>query len=96
MSPCYRQACVAIHFTWKPDWPGVRSVLPMIEANLAPLGARPHWAKLFTFSAEYLQSRYERLPDFRRLLLQFDPRGKFRNEFLDGYILKEARPILSP
>jgi xylitol oxidase len=96
MSPCYRQACAAIHFTWKPDWPGVRSVLPMIEAKLAPLGARPHWGKLFTLSPEYLQSRYERLPDFRRLLLQFDPRGKFRNEFLDGYILKEARPIPSP
>ena len=31
MSPCYQQDCVAIHFTWKPDWDGVRNVLPIIE-----------------------------------------------------------------
>ncbi len=37
MSPCYQQACALIHFTWKPNWPGVQSVLPLIEAELAPL-----------------------------------------------------------
>jgi len=86
MSPCYGQASAAIHFTWKADWPGVRSVLPMIEAELAPLGARPHWGKLFTLDPTRLQSLYERLPDFRQLLVKFDPRGKFRNAFLDRYI----------
>src|SRR5215216_5453968 len=30
MSPCYKQDCVAIHFTWKKDWDGVRNVLPII------------------------------------------------------------------
>jgi xylitol oxidase len=30
-----------------------------------------------------LQSRYERLDDFRRLAAQYDPQGKFRNDFLD-------------
>jgi alditol oxidase len=89
MSPCYRQACASIHFTWKPDWPGVRNALPMIEAELAPLGARPHWGKLFTLAPEHLQSIYGKLPDFRRLLLQFDPRGKFRNAFLDQYIFSD-------
>src|SRR5439155_21940945 len=29
MSPCYDQPCVAIHFTWKKDWEGVRKVLPV-------------------------------------------------------------------
>src|SRR5438045_7388600 len=48
MSPCYRQACVAIHFTWKKDWEAVRHLLPLIEEQLAPLDARPHWGKLFT------------------------------------------------
>jgi alditol oxidase len=89
MSPCYQQACASIHFTWKPDWPGVRSVLPGIEAALAPLGARPHWGKLFTLAPAHLQSLYGKLPDFRQLLLQFDPRGKFRNAFLDRYIFSE-------
>jgi len=86
MSPCYRQACVAIHFTWQPDWPAVRQILPRIEAALAPLNARPHWGKLFTVTHADLRARYERLPDFQALLQTFDPAGKFRNAFLDRYI----------
>ena len=27
MSPCYQQACVAIHFTWKLNWEAVRQLL---------------------------------------------------------------------
>jgi xylitol oxidase len=78
---------VAIHFTWKKDWPGVSALLPTIEAILAPFGARPHWGKLFTMSPAVLQSRYERLDDFRQLLRQYDPRGKFRNAFLDRCVV---------
>jgi alditol oxidase len=39
MSPCYQQDCVAIHFTWKPDWPAVSKLLPVIEKELAPFNA---------------------------------------------------------
>ncbi len=83
MSPCYRQASLAVHFTWKPDWDSVRQVLPVIERELAPFRARPHWGKLFTLDPRELRQRYERLPDFHRLLKELDPRGKFRNDFLD-------------
>jgi xylitol oxidase len=86
MSPSYKRDSVAIHFTWKQDWDGVRDVLPRIEQALAPFGARPHWAKLFTMSPAHLQSLYEKLPDFQRLAERYDPQGKFRNEFLDTYI----------
>ena len=86
MSPCYKQPSLAIHFTWKPDWPSVKKVLPLIEAALAPFGTRPHWGKLFTMAPTTLQSRYEKLPDFRQLLREFDPQGKFRNAFLDTNI----------
>jgi xylitol oxidase len=86
MSPCYQQACVAIHFTWKQDWPAVSKVLPMIEERLAPFDARPHWGKLFTMSPERLQSLYVKLPEFRNLLQKYDPQGKFRNSFLDKYV----------
>jgi alditol oxidase len=86
MSPCYKQNCIGIHFTWKKDWEGVKNVLPLIEDRLAPFNARPHWAKLFTMSPAHLQSMYEKLPDFRQLLQHYDPQGKFRNEFLDKYI----------
>ncbi len=82
MSPCYRQPCVAIHFTWKQDWPAVRALLPVIERELAPFKARPHWGKLFTISPSHLRSLYERLPDFTRLVGTHDPQGKFRNAFL--------------
>jgi xylitol oxidase len=89
MSPCYKQECVAIHFTWKKDWHRVGMLLPMLEEQLAPLGARPHWGKLFTMPPSRVQSLYEKLPDFRRLLRHYDPKGKFRNAFLDTYIFGE-------
>jgi xylitol oxidase len=86
MSTCYKQASLAIHFTWKQDWDSVRKVLPRIEKELAPFNARPHWGKLFTMAPGELQQRYDRLSDFRRLLKEYDPQGKFRNEFLDTNI----------
>jgi xylitol oxidase len=82
MSPCYGRPSLAIHFTWKPDWDSVREVLPLIEKELAPYGVRPHWGKLFALAPAPLQSRYERLADFKGLLREHDPRGKFRNGFL--------------
>ena len=86
MSPCYQRPSMAIHFTWKPEWAAVRNVLPMIEEKLAPFNARPHWAKLFTMSPSRLRSLYERLPDYQALLRHYDPRGKFRNAFLNANI----------
>ena len=86
MSPCYQQACVAIHFTWKLNWEGVRQLLPEIEAQLAPFDARPHWGKLLTMAPARLHSLYQKLPDFQRLLTSYDPQGKFGNPFLDTSI----------
>ena len=83
MSPCYKQPCVTIHFTWKPDWPAVSKLLPMIERELAPFEARPHWGKLFTIAPARLRSLYEKLPEFVALTERYDPHGKFRNEFLN-------------
>jgi xylitol oxidase len=86
MSPCYQQPCVTIHFTWKQDWPAVSKLLPVIEKELAPFEARPHWGKLFTMSPRQLQSIYSKLPQFIALTKKFDPQGKFRNEFLNTNI----------
>jgi len=83
MSTCYRQPSVAIHFTWKPDWPAVRSVLPVVEKELSPFKPRPHWGKLFTMAPAELRPRYERLSDFLKLAAKYDPKGKFRNDFLN-------------
>lgn len=86
MSPCYRQASTALHFTWQNDWEHVRELLPLLEAQLAPFDARPHWGKLFTMSPARVQSLYVQLPAFRALAQSLDPHGKFRNAFVDEYI----------
>lgn len=86
LSPCYQQACVGLHFSWRRDWPSVQKLLPLIEDALAPFEPRPHWGKLFTMPAAQVQSRYPKLADFRALLGEFDPGGKFRNAFLDEYV----------
>jgi xylitol oxidase len=90
LSPCYQQDCVAIHFTWQPQWTAVRELLPILEESLAPYAARPHWGKLFTMPPAHLATLYEKLPDFRQLCQQLDPQGKFRNAFLDSYIFSAA------
>ncbi len=90
MSPCYKQPCVTIHFTWKQDWPAVRKVLPVIERELAPFHARPHWGKLFTMVPSQLHLSYEKLPEFVALAKKYDPSGKFRNEFLNTNIFNQT------
>jgi len=86
MSTAYQRPSMAIHFTWKPEWPAVKQLLPVIEEQLAPFDARPHWAKLFTMAPSRLKSLYAKLPDYQELLKHYDPRGKFRNEFLNTNI----------
>lgn len=86
MSPCYHQSCVTIHFTWKQDWPAVSLLLPVIEKELAPFQARPHWGKLFTTSPEVLRNIYAKMPGFIELAKKYDPQGKFRNNFLNKNI----------
>lgn len=83
MSPCYRQESVTIHFTWKQHDKEVRALLPMIEAELAPYGVRPHWGKLFSVDPGVLHERYPRFPDFLALAKKYDPEGKYRNPYLD-------------
>ena len=86
MSPCYGRDCLSVHFTWKPEWPAVRELLPVLEARLAPFDARPHWGKLFTVPAARIEALYPKLPEFRDLAHSYDPRGKFRNAFLDLHV----------
>ena len=82
MSPCYKQNSVALHFTWKQDWPAVRKLLPKIEKELAPYGVKPHWGKLFTMPPQTLASRYPKMQEYKNFIAGFDPKAKFRNDFL--------------
>lgn len=86
LSTAYERDIVGLHFTWHRDQLAVERLLPAIEESLAPFEARPHWGKLFTMDAARVQALYPKLNDFRALLTQYDPAGKFRNAFLDRYI----------
>ena len=86
MSMAYKRDSLAIHFTWKPEEPVVRKLLPEIEAALEPFATRPHWAKIFEVAPSYLHQQYSDLPQFRALAQELDPTGKFRNAYLDRNI----------
>jgi xylitol oxidase len=96
LSPCYNRPSLAIHFTWKPELEAVQRVLPRIEDALRPFAVRPHWGKLFSLTPAQIEQEYERLADFKELLREFDPQGKFRNSFLDATLFPnpgdETRP----
>ena len=87
LSPQYGRDTVAIHFTWAPDQAAVERALAEIEAILIPLGARPHWGKLFLARAADFVDGYERLGDFSALVRRFDPDGKFGNQWLEDHVL---------
>ena len=87
MSPQYGQDTIGLHFTWKREPAAVLRVLADVEAALAPFAPRPHWGKLFLAGAADIAPRYERLPDFRRLAERLDPRGAFRNAWLESRVL---------
>jgi alditol oxidase len=87
MSMNYGEDSVGLHFTWRRDQPAVEKVIVELERVLAPFGARPHWGKLFAATAADLAPRYERHADFVGLVERLDPRGAFRNAWLETYVL---------
>ncbi len=76
---------LAIHFTWKPDVPGVTAFLPTLEAALAPFKARPHWGKLFTDNAFNFAQLYPNFAPWLKYRAELDPDRKFINEQLSSW-----------
>jgi xylitol oxidase len=83
LSPAYQRDCLCIGFTWRKHPAEVMALLADIEAALGPYEPRPHWGKLFVFTAEDLARRFPRLPDFVDLTWTYDPTGTFSNPFLE-------------
>jgi xylitol oxidase len=77
LSPAFRQDVTGFHFTWKQKSKKVLALLEEIEALLLPLGAKPHWGKV------YLQrpAGYAKMTDFISLQHAFDLGGKFMNAY---------------
>jgi len=86
MSTANNRPSLAIHFTWKLESAAVLNVLPQIEAKLAPFQARPHWGKVYVMNVAQIAALYPRINDFRTLIHQFDPKGKFRNQYIHEHV----------
>jgi xylitol oxidase len=86
LSPSQGRDTVALHFTWIQDESVVRPVVAALEEALLPLGARPHWGKVFTADAAILRECYPKVPDFIELAAKYDPDGRFRNDYLNTYL----------
>jgi xylitol oxidase len=87
LSTSYGQDSVALHFTWKLEQEAVEELLVHLEAALEPFAARPHWGKVFVAQAPAIAPRYARHADFVRLAERLDPRGAFRNAWLEERVL---------
>jgi xylitol oxidase len=83
LSGAYETDAIGIHFTWKKLPEEVAAVLPSIEAALLPLGARPHWGKVFD---RLDPANYPQFDAFLELRDRFDPARKFYNEFLRTHL----------
>ncbi|MFF9622890.1 FAD-binding protein [Streptomyces griseosporeus] len=86
LSPSYGRDTVAVHFTWIEETAAVLPAVRRVEEALEPFEPRPHWGKVFTTPAGVLRERYPRLGDFRRLVAELDPAGKFTNAFVRGVL----------
>jgi xylitol oxidase len=86
LSMAYKRESLALHFTWKPEWAAVRTLLPLIEEKLVQFGARPHWAKMFTIPALRIAPLYARFDAFTALRKRFDPENRFSNGFLEDTV----------
>ena len=89
LSPQHGQDTVGFHFTWRREPELVGRLVAALEVALAPFAPRPHWGKRFLAGAATIADRYERLPDFARLAERLDPRGAFRNDWLERHVLGE-------
>jgi alditol oxidase len=87
LSMNHEQDSVAFHFTWRREQEAVERVLRELEDALSPFGARPHWGKVFLAGAADVAPLYARHADFVDLVERLDPRGAFRNEWLDARVL---------
>lgn len=87
MSMAYKRPSLAIHFTWKPEKDAVMALIPQVQAKLAPFQPRPHWAKVNTMDAKTVSAAYPRANDFKSLMREYDPQGKFVNDYMHKSLL---------
>ncbi len=85
VSPAYDTdgvGSVGFHFTWRDDQAVVDAHLPYVEQALAQFVPRPHWGKVFKAGPKPIEL-YPQGARFVELAQRLDPRGVFRNAYLD-------------
>ena len=87
LSPQYGTDTIGLHFTWRQEQEAVDRIAAVIEDALRPFNARPHWGKVFAAGAADIAPLYPKLPQFLNLVESLDPRGAFRNPWLERTIL---------
>ncbi|KAF9264584.1 gulonolactone oxidase Lgo1 [Marasmius fiardii PR-910] len=60
------------------------------ERVLSSHHGRPHWAKSHQLRPEDLRKRYSHFDDFVRVLEEVDPKGMFRNEYIQRHIFGQT------
>jgi xylitol oxidase len=79
LSPAFGRDATAFHFTWRQKSNKVLALLERIEALLLPLGAQPHWGKVYL----HKPTGYAKMADFVSLRQAFDLGGKFVNPYVE-------------
>ncbi|WP_433150789.1 D-arabinono-1,4-lactone oxidase [Actinomadura nitritigenes] len=73
-----RSAFIAVHVYYKDRH---QEYFRGVEDLLTALDGRPHWGKLHTRDATYLEKVYPRFTDFQRLRDELDPDRRFANPY---------------
>jgi xylitol oxidase len=82
MSPAFGRDSVAFHFTWRLEPERVAAAVGRVETALRPLGARPHWGKVF----RAVPDGHPNLGDFAALARRLDPDRRFANAWLERHV----------
>ena len=80
LSPSYDRETVAFHFTWKNDYE-IPYLVSLIEDALEPFNFRAHFGKVFNVDHAHFKKVFPKFTNFKELIKNWDPEGKFQNEF---------------
>jgi FAD/FMN-containing dehydrogenase len=73
---------LAFHTHHRSDWRTHTAYLREMEAIMRDHDGRPHWGKLHTQTAAYLDAAYPKFADFLALRDRLDPDRVFGNDYL--------------
>ena len=81
LSACYGRDTIWLG-AYNADNFGWEELMNDFEALAKKYNGRPHWGKEFNVDKKYLQAVYPKFKEFEELKKQFDPNGKFTNDFI--------------